>query len=470
MSNNDRMHGLFQDARELQADALEMLARDQVRDAAEKAWGATKRATDALILARTGAEPERTTETGVGLGMLAHLDEAVRDARLQGRYYTRQGQLHGECFYNGLCDPLDETERRIRETSDYIKDAERLAVAEAHRSEDISPTSSGLSLEPDAEPDTTRLQALLQADDRFRRAWEQGQTSLSESAHELALADIAIRDGWPDQEVVNLMICWRRLHGRDLKLRESRYQLVLSRAKDPEMGFAKEQLDEILLLPPENSEEALRDVLTVLLGIDIIQGVRDGGDKPRYHLHTEQGNVELGPMANVTGRKRCTDRIGDITKVVPPFVSLAQWRNYAQAIVSLCSKNEAVGDGRASDEKAQQSSSMLTTLTAYLADRGVRDGMRCESEDESYQPFVNGKKRCITTHDLAAWLGINRGEQPDKEYLWRQLKLVGAESGTENIYIGVGRTSRGVWILPEDFQPPQPQDEPGGDEGDEQGE
>ena len=29
----------------------------------------------------------------------------------------------------GRCDPLDETERRIRETVDYIDDAERLASA-----------------------------------------------------------------------------------------------------------------------------------------------------------------------------------------------------------------------------------------------------------------------------------------------------------------------------------------------------
>ena len=43
------------------------------------------------------------------------------------RYYTRQGRLHGGCFYNGLCDPIEDTERRIRETADYIGDAERMA-------------------------------------------------------------------------------------------------------------------------------------------------------------------------------------------------------------------------------------------------------------------------------------------------------------------------------------------------------
>ena len=32
------------------------------------------------------------------------------------RYYSRQVVLHGECFYNGLCDPIEDTVRRIRET------------------------------------------------------------------------------------------------------------------------------------------------------------------------------------------------------------------------------------------------------------------------------------------------------------------------------------------------------------------
>ena len=128
-TRTDRIAIIFQDARDLQADALEMLALGKVRNAAEKAWGATKRATDALELARTGEEPERTPETGAGLRMLASLDPVVRRARLVRRYHSRQVVLHGECFYNGLCDPLDETERRIRETTGYIDDAERLAEA-----------------------------------------------------------------------------------------------------------------------------------------------------------------------------------------------------------------------------------------------------------------------------------------------------------------------------------------------------
>ena len=105
-TSTDRIEDIFQDDLELQADALEMLAQRRIRNAAEKAWGATKRATDALILARTGEEPERTPETGAGLRMLESLDEAEREANLQSRYYCQRGTLHGHCFHMGFCDPL----------------------------------------------------------------------------------------------------------------------------------------------------------------------------------------------------------------------------------------------------------------------------------------------------------------------------------------------------------------------------
>ena len=129
MVATDRVREIFTDARALQADALELLALGKVRNAAEKAWGATQRATDALVLARTGEEPELPAATAEGLRQLRAGDDAVRQARLVARYYTRQGPLHSHCFCMGLCDPLEDTERRIRQTADYIDDAERLASA-----------------------------------------------------------------------------------------------------------------------------------------------------------------------------------------------------------------------------------------------------------------------------------------------------------------------------------------------------
>ena len=125
MLSTDRVPAIFADARAVHADALRLLEAGDVRDAAEKAWCAAKRATDALILARTGEEPEISSDTARGLVRLATEDLVFR--ALRRRYHSRQSTLHGDCFYLGLCEPIDEIDRRIHRTADYINDAERLA-------------------------------------------------------------------------------------------------------------------------------------------------------------------------------------------------------------------------------------------------------------------------------------------------------------------------------------------------------
>ena len=125
-STQERVAELFTDARQVHSQAIERLEAGDVRDAAEKAWCAAKRATDALILAHTGEEPPTTAATSDNLDRLCRFNPQARI--LQGRYYSRIHHLHGMCFYSGYCN--DDTERRIRETIAYITDAENLAGKE----------------------------------------------------------------------------------------------------------------------------------------------------------------------------------------------------------------------------------------------------------------------------------------------------------------------------------------------------
>ncbi len=71
-SIQDRVAELFTDARQVHSQAVERLDAGDIRDAAEKAWCATKRTTDALILAHTGEEPPTTAAT------TDHLDDLCR--------------------------------------------------------------------------------------------------------------------------------------------------------------------------------------------------------------------------------------------------------------------------------------------------------------------------------------------------------------------------------------------------------
>ena len=88
MVATERVNFLFADGRALYGDALEMLAQGKIRNAAEKAWGATKRATDALAMARHGEEPQSAGQTLRALLRLSALDPAFDI--LQGN--TTQGQ------------------------------------------------------------------------------------------------------------------------------------------------------------------------------------------------------------------------------------------------------------------------------------------------------------------------------------------------------------------------------------------
>ena len=59
----------------------------------------------------------------------------------------------------------------------------------------------------------------------------------------MALANFAVEAGWPDQEVCNLLIAFRRRHGLEPKLRENYYVVTIAKAHEP---MEKQQAEEDL--------------------------------------------------------------------------------------------------------------------------------------------------------------------------------------------------------------------------------
>ena len=116
---------IFADARRMHSAALQRLAAGDMRDAAEKAWCAAKRAVDALVLAHTGKLPPKSPDTTRALQSMAAADPSIRN--LRARYFERQASLHGNCFYTGWCEPIEDIELLIHETEGFIGDAEALA-------------------------------------------------------------------------------------------------------------------------------------------------------------------------------------------------------------------------------------------------------------------------------------------------------------------------------------------------------
>ena len=125
MQGSERVADIFADAWALYADPIEVLAFGKHRLAAEAAWGATKRATDALVLARTGREPSGTGQTSGGIRFLSWENPEI--AALRESFQEAVRELHSDCFYLGECGQPEALSQIIRDTADYIREAAELA-------------------------------------------------------------------------------------------------------------------------------------------------------------------------------------------------------------------------------------------------------------------------------------------------------------------------------------------------------
>lgn len=126
-TTTDRVTELFSDALSLYDDALDMLDQGKLRNAAEKAWGATKRSTDAMVLARTGDEPQSVGQARSALLGLSR--NGPEFEKFLGAYSTRSQLLLVNCVYDGNCEPEAEMTALIRATDSYIEEARTLASA-----------------------------------------------------------------------------------------------------------------------------------------------------------------------------------------------------------------------------------------------------------------------------------------------------------------------------------------------------
>lgn len=127
MSNEVEM--LLRDAESLYHEALKELEAGRLRKAAENAWGATAKATDALLLTRGKVEVVRGLGRTRELYKLAKADQEVKELKLTKEYNDRILHLHGNCFYEGIYEIPDvDLKKLIVETGKYIENVKKLSL------------------------------------------------------------------------------------------------------------------------------------------------------------------------------------------------------------------------------------------------------------------------------------------------------------------------------------------------------
>ena len=215
----------------------------------------------------------------------------------------------------------------------------------------------------------------------------------------------------------------------------------------------------------ESDKQDLRRNLSVLLRINIINFVKTPGSRRvTYVLYTRQGAIAIGPTSSLTSQKKCMDRILETTGVVVPVVSREVSRQCIDGLMLISERAPAGDAGHSAQDITVET---RTWLHDYITDRGVRDEEESEkaardwanAADTGSPLMKNGLVR-IFLWDFRKWLEVNRGKNLKPRALGKpRLGRVGPRAGSVNVRIGETRTTRSVWVLPETFQPPQPDDE-----------
>lgn len=268
----------------------------------------------------------------------------------------------------------------------------------------------GLSfiIDPRADPPFKKLGALIENDAKFRGTWERKRADLpSASEYDLALADAAAMAGWGDQEIIDLLIAWRRKHGEKLQLRPSKYAGALSKARKhaatwgaPEGQLSPDtEIDTDIDTEIEPEATAQGDATKWLRWLQQhpvfrhvpIAGARKLGLKHgQYELLLDRGRVvELGTAEDVLTPKKVQGAIADVTAFPIQELKRDKWRHIARAIFELAGPGEDIGIDPETEAK--------DWLSAMVADFPY--GQNGQVADMANSQQLSGRLRLLAGRD-----------------------------------------------------------------------
>lgn len=328
-----------------------------------------------------------------------------------------------------------------------------------------SAVDGSIEYSPQAQPPLDKFQSLCENEPKFKASWEhtrRDMTDPSPSSYDMALADIAAQAGWTDQEIVNLLISHRQRYGAELKLRDSYYRTTLAKAKSqPRTAAAMAELETIIRpvqnepprdetgepLPrregviqpdPDQRRAQICGKLSEIFGVRIVRITKYLTEPAQYRLETESASIRLGGIRNLINQEAFRYQFADLAgKVIPQFKT-AKWHDISQAMLEGCVTVTTGAEG--TDEGIVRS-----WVLGYLDDRTVHESI--EEADGDRLPFWYGESIHLYAQSLRRWVLRTYGDRVASKELGVLLRSIGVEPQT----VPIGKSSRYVWRLPEEF-------------------
>lgn len=315
--------------------------------------------------------------------------------------------------------------------------------------------AGGFVLDPEAEPPADKFIVLCENEPRFKASWLMKRKDFkdtSASAYDFSLATFAFNACWSIQEVVNLIIAFRRKHQIDLKLRADYYERTVMKAKltaqrsQAEEGVEDFQLKKDGPVTDEDRKQLIENI-SKIIGQDISRIVKFKTDPPEYRLETPKGSIHLGGVQNLIDQRSLKVKLAAATgHFMNPIDAKKKWPSVAQALLDACTVVDLGDEGT-------EAGSVRTWLISYFQNKRVfRDP---DKALESQAPFIKEDGIYFFLNSLREWLCLSKEMMSSKELGWK-LRNSGVYNATVSFKIMKGEdavpVTRSTWRIPNDHE------------------
>jgi putative DNA primase/helicase len=318
-----------------------------------------------------------------------------------------------------------------------------------------------LVLRPDASPSYAKMEALLANCPEFKRVWSHKKTFPSASECDLSLASFAVRAGWSDQEIADLLIFHRRTWHPEGIGKATRFDYVawtISKARGN--TDRAEAVQAVLAVqaaladdpppPTDGADEVSRratafEIVSRRIGIRVTDFIQLGRERPVYTIVLADGReVVIGGLPQFFDSDRALARaIFAATGSNTQVVSRKDWPEVRKWLASVCRVIEPA--------ESREASSVLAALGKYLGKTGFHSATeKCQVCQEGL-PFYEDGFVHIAVEPFRQWLPLNwNSDRWDRTTFLNLLRVLGAEPQRVSFRVGPKVSSRNYYRLRRD--------------------